>query len=122
MRAVLVAAGACGLLAACGLPERSEGKKLVASQLRDPRSAQFQNVTVAGRIFCGEVNAKNGMGGYAGFRRFIADLDRGEVTFAPDRVADADVTPETAGAAYAGVTFDLRWTIECQQGKRLLPE
>ncbi|OWZ92373.1 hypothetical protein B9J07_18065 [Sinorhizobium sp. LM21] len=45
----------------------------VTSQLVDPYSAQFDKLrpweTDAGSI-CGRVNAKNGMGGYAGFQPF----------------------------------------------------
>ena len=41
--------------------------------LKDPASAQTRNerITKAGAL-CGEVNAKNGMGGYAGFKRYIS--------------------------------------------------
>lgn len=41
-------------------------KEIVLSSLKDPNSAQFQNV----KGYCGEVNAKNGFGGYIGFKRF----------------------------------------------------
>lgn len=51
----------------------------VLSQLRDPQSAQFQRETVRSihdgkRVMCGEVNARNAFGGYAGFRRFVSML------------------------------------------------
>jgi hypothetical protein len=41
--------------------------------LKDPESAQFRNehITKSGAL-CGEVNAKNSMGGYVGFKRYIA--------------------------------------------------
>lgn len=41
-------------------------KDIVLSSLKDPSSAQFQNVKGS----CGEVNAKNSYGGYIGFRKF----------------------------------------------------
>lgn len=46
---------------------------LLAS-LKDPESAQFRNEHYGsdGEYLCGEVNSKNGMGGYVGFRRFIS--------------------------------------------------
>jgi hypothetical protein len=52
-------------------------KRLVASQMRDPDSVEFQNVGAHVRsdgshIVCGEVNAKNGFGAYVGYVRFIA--------------------------------------------------
>lgn len=40
----------------------------VKNSLKDPDSAQFQNV----KGYCGEVNAKNGYGGYTGYKRFIS--------------------------------------------------
>ena len=53
----------------------------VRDQLLDPDSARFRKVwamryPVQGQadaaIFCGEVNGRNRMGGFAGFQRFIA--------------------------------------------------
>lgn len=51
-------------------------KQNVAAKLKDPQSAQFQNLIVSSKsgasIVCGEVNAKNGFGGYTGFKRFVS--------------------------------------------------
>lgn len=48
--------------------------------LRDPDSAQFRNVYVSrslgAPLVCGEVNARNGLGGYDGFRRFVSAGDQ----------------------------------------------
>ena len=48
----------------------------VKSRLKDPDSAQFQNVRFysgSGQpVTCGEVNGKNGFGGYNGFVQFVA--------------------------------------------------
>lgn len=41
--------------------------RIVRSKLVDPDSAQFRNQS--GK--CGEVNAKNRMGGYTGFKRYV---------------------------------------------------
>lgn len=43
-------------------------REFLTPHLKDPDSAQFRNQ----RKICGEVNAKNSFGGYAGFKRFIA--------------------------------------------------
>jgi hypothetical protein len=58
-----------------------QAKDMIAKQLKDPESAQFQNVvfreteviseTHFGSI-CGEVNAKNSFGGYTGYKRFTS--------------------------------------------------
>lgn len=53
-----------------------DAEKAMTAKLRDPDSAQYRNMAVrrtsSGQLHvCGEVNAKNGYGGYAGFERFI---------------------------------------------------
>lgn len=84
MRRAWVAACAL-ILAACG-SETSEVLKEVRGNLRDPDSAKFRNVTIVDaetqiadspdkakwRSVCGEVNAKNAMGGYTGFSPFFS--------------------------------------------------
>lgn len=47
---------------------------LVRRSMKDPASAQFRNVLVHGKLVCGEVNARNTFGGYAGFSPFLVDL------------------------------------------------
>lgn len=49
-----------------------KGREAVIAKLKDPDSAQFRNTrpTADGLYLCGEVNAKNSMGGYTGFKRF----------------------------------------------------
>lgn len=54
-------------------------KEAMKASLKDPASAKYQNVFAhpvtknpGAFAFCGEVNAKNGFGGYTGFERFIA--------------------------------------------------
>ena len=43
--------------------------------LKDPASAQWRNEVLSAdrKTLCGEINAKNSLGGYAGFKRFIAN-------------------------------------------------
>lgn len=50
-----------------------QGKKVMLANLKDADSAKFRNLTVSpdATILCGEVNAKNSMGGYTGFKRFV---------------------------------------------------
>ena len=60
------------------------GKAAVLARLRDPNSAEFRRLKVVLNVdsnstlhkrkqdvVCGEVNAKNGLGGYAGFVPFV---------------------------------------------------
>lgn len=57
----------------------SKAQEAVKEQLRDPGSAQFKNVFVfrpasaggAPQAVCGEVNSKNGFGGYGGYTLFV---------------------------------------------------
>lgn len=54
----------------------SKLEEVVLAKLNDPDSAKIRNIrlfsdwTVDGSAMCGEVNAKNRMGGYVGYRRF----------------------------------------------------
>lgn len=49
-----------------------EARGPLQTSLKDPSSAQFRNEQLARTgVLCGEVNAKNSMGGYVGFKRYI---------------------------------------------------
>lgn len=81
---VLIAA-AVVLLAASGIysyPKWDEWtvwpelRKPILASLKDPDSALFRNQYVGRRALCGEVNARNAMGGYTGYSRFIAAGDQ----------------------------------------------
>ena len=54
------------------------GRREIGDLLVDPESARYRDVYLVsmpgteGVLFCGSVNAKNGLGGYTGYRRFIA--------------------------------------------------
>lgn len=44
----------------------------IISNLVDPESAQFRDeIRIGKSVLCGEVNAKNRMGGYTGFKKFV---------------------------------------------------
>ena len=71
------------------------GKDAVRQKLKDPQSAQFQKVFFhRGKdnipMTCGEVNSKNGFGGYTGFQRFVS-AGREDATF-----VEAEVTSDFA--------------------------
>jgi hypothetical protein len=50
----------------------------IKATLKDPDSAQFQNIRIAdydgGKVVCGEINAKNSYGGYVGYKSFVAGI------------------------------------------------
>lgn len=53
-----------------------EGRVAVKATLKDPESATFRDVIVVRKpgsiAVCGYINAKNGFGGYTGFKQFMA--------------------------------------------------
>lgn len=60
--------------------QKSFAQEKVAYSLKDPSSAQFRSLYALSRgmgddTVCGEVNAKNGYGGYVGFRMFYVRND-----------------------------------------------
>ncbi|NQE62960.1 hypothetical protein [Caulobacter sp. RHG1] len=93
MRTVIVAVLCLGLAGCGGRIEKV--KNLAANQLRDPASAQFRNVRQGGAFVCGEINGKNGFGGYSGFTRFIG--------------TDNSAVIDPKGDAF----FDKRWADYC---------
>jgi len=52
-------------------------RKPIISSLKDPLSAQFKDewITSDKITVCGEVNAKNSLGGYVGFKYYISNGD-----------------------------------------------
>jgi hypothetical protein len=100
--------------------------------LYDPQSAQFraEGVGDSGSV-CGEVNAKNRLGGYVGFRRFVyVPQDKEELTLISDGPADfpkflrALTIHEGVSAATneiaASCKFALKWTTFCPSQRALL--
>lgn len=68
------------------------GKDAVRSTLKDGESARFRNVFFnRGQddipMACGEVNAKNSLGGYSGYQHFIS-AGRPDLTFLENQVSD----------------------------------
>lgn len=49
-------------------------KSDILETMKDPDSATFRRITASsdGSIICGEVNSKNSMGGYVGYKKFIS--------------------------------------------------
>ncbi|MNK11594.1 hypothetical protein D3C87_296370 [compost metagenome] len=65
----------------------------VRGELKDPDAAQFRDVRANyteefGMVACGRVNAKNELGGYTGFRRFVSS-GKSVILEGRDNVADA---------------------------------
>jgi hypothetical protein len=62
------------LVAGCGSSSLDQAQDTVRAALRDPSSAEFRQVRRCSgdrAVVIGEVNARNGFGGYTGFTHFI---------------------------------------------------
>lgn len=49
----------------------STAKAIITSTLKDPESAEFKDPVYSNGAVCGRVNAKNSLGGYGGFKRYV---------------------------------------------------
>lgn len=71
-----------------------KSRDAIRSRLRDPGSADFRNERFysggAAPVVCGEVNSKNGFGGYSGFQRYIAAGDVPDLAFLASDFASGD--------------------------------
>jgi hypothetical protein len=87
----------------------AKAKAELVHSLKDPESARFREMFVSSQsdggslrpVLCGQVNAKNSMGGYGGFQRFV--------------VTSAGVTIEEDGSG----GFSFLWDDAC--GWKLRP-
>jgi hypothetical protein len=76
-----------------------ELRKPVLAKLTDPDSALFQNERFIGPwmpsdgVLCGEVNAKNRMGGYVGYSRFVSTPRLASVDTDGNRFTSANCDP-----------------------------
>lgn len=60
------------LLSGCGNKNIETAKRSIEERLLDPSSVQYRNVKAySENVVCGEVNGKNTMGGYVGYKPFI---------------------------------------------------
>ena len=70
----------------------TRGMDAVKTKLKDPGSAEFQNVYFHRGsedipVTCDEVNSKNSFGGYRGFQKFIS-TGKSDMTFLEEEIAD----------------------------------
>lgn len=115
--AALAAAGVAGYrhMAERSIHERATDA--VRRALNDPESARFDRVTynAATLSTCGLVNAKNRMGGYVGFTRFVVNMD-GAAEFQPPEPPTYGALDERQAAADRLMAFLTNYKIVCQAG------
>lgn len=95
---VLLSLLCCGLAQAAPKDAQliANAKTAVSYDLKDPDSAKFRNVRVIRGVVCGEINAKNALGAYTGFKRFLSTVKASSI--------DDD-----------HVTFQQLWGVVCEQ-------
>lgn len=83
-----IAAVALLLCSACGDQKMiNKAEQAVLSQMKDPDSAKFKDVSVltsptGATYICGFVNGKNSFGGYNGYKQFIYTPSTGNMLIA----------------------------------------
>jgi hypothetical protein len=120
---------AISTLMACSSESESEASLEATKQkilneltrdLYDPASATLRDVILKvsenGKVvtMCGEINGKNRLGAYAGYRKFHASFFTEE-----DRVSMAEIEPSTTGplAKPDKMVFDLGYELSCEDSK-----
>ena len=112
---------ALAAIAACKPSPVAVAENDLREHLRDPVSVTFRNVAPRGSRVCGEFNAKNGFGGYAGFARFVAETPtsgpEGKVTIEPAPDVRGQQNPQDWPERYGDIeleqVFAQTWAAEC---------
>ena len=116
--------------------QRHEASQVLRSQivksLKDPVTVQWRKelLSTDSKTLCGEVNAKNSLGGYVGFKRYIANhagylvegapfqswyMDSNK-TPVPDYMAQgAQLSDSGQQVMFARDVFNFFWTSNCTQ-------
>lgn len=90
------------VLSACGNSDINGAREEVKRNLNDSASAEFRAETVYrlpdNTVVCGEVNAKNRYGGYAGFSKYVVEGvgSRPVAKFGEDMKTDINITCKLA--------------------------
>lgn len=85
----------------------------IISTLKDPASATFRQERLRGDTVCGEVNSRNSLGGYVGFKRYVSTPMRS----ATEETGTLHWLPADAEAAKAR-GIDRTITFMRQQGRQ----
>jgi hypothetical protein len=135
---------ACDRLPGTEAFTEEKAKRAVREQLLDPTTAQFRNVEERDGSICGEVNAKNKLGAYTGFTRFVVDTASYRPLLDPqfdvgDLVSARELCTEVSGNEYSSASttmstcnrvaeleleesrqqsFDGAWTQHCEGAAR----
>lgn len=89
--------------------EVERAKQAVASLLLDPTSAEYRDAQLRGDWVCGELNGKNRMGAFVGFKRFLVHTDTQDAQIDPefsysDLFEAEDLCQSLTGNSYASTS------------------
>lgn len=110
---VVVLGAPIGLDAYRNHKDEQQWKAQVVADFYDPASAQFRNLVVSRAGLCGEVNGKNRLGAYVGFRKFYSD--RRGFYLEPDQDLEADSSESESDLPSAERRlFDAMYSTKCE--------
>jgi len=90
-----------------------EMQQVIADHLRDPESARYRDIFRVGNAICGVVNAKNGMGGYVGYRRFVL-AESGQFYSEPETEENSGSSERRLEDLRARIDFLTIYEAQCQ--------
>lgn len=107
-----VAVAACQYVPGTDAHKKEQAKKVASRDLIDPSSAQFRDVYIKDDYVCGEINAKNRMGAYVGYKRFFVVLDRDTAMIDPefslsDKLAADELCSSMRSNPYSGLSSSM---------------
>lgn len=118
VKRTLIAVSLTMLLAGCSKLQEmrfeSVAKEWITAQVNDPASVNFRELRVfqhpsrrdATHALCGEINAKNRLGGYAGWSRFLVVGQPGGI---PNQASSGMIESEEDAEL-----FETVWIVNCK--------
>jgi hypothetical protein len=80
-----------------------QAKAALEARLRDPMSVVYRNLKVSPAGVCGEYNAKNGYGGYAGFITFGWSATSGKLWSSDPNTSASDIPTDVLNEHVAAI-------------------
>ncbi|MEN4981404.1 MULTISPECIES: hypothetical protein [Acinetobacter] len=94
------------------LKKEQEAQTMVKELSFDPESVKFQKMNGS----CGEMNTKNKLGAYVGYRRFMVS-NFGEENERQAFVSGMSVSENLTLDKLVNLTFEQKWLVECENFK-----
>lgn len=96
-------------------------KRELTKEFLDPDSANFRDTFVTSsngsQTLCGEVNAKNKVGGYVGYKAFIVPYDKKQAEFTSILLKNYD--QQSREGELKSELFDISWEVSCKLSPKI---